>query len=53
MVGNPGQSLHRGDRSLDWGLPNDVKCLFCRSIIERRDPCFLNVVLVQGFGEKC
>jgi hypothetical protein len=31
---------------LNWGLPSDVKYLFCRSIIECRDPCLLNVVLL-------
>lgn len=41
-------SLSTGDRLLKWGVSGEVKCLFCRSIIECRDHLYFEC----GFNKR-
>lgn len=40
--------LSTGDRMLKWGYKGEVKCLFCKNIIECRDHLFFNC----GFSKR-
>ena len=39
-------ALKTGLKLLKWGFQGDVKCVFCRNVVEVRDHLFLVVVIV-------